>query len=74
MSGEVSRVRPANTYERRNQMTPYSQAPHVEPSPKAPVGAPNAAVLIDFDNVTMVMRSDLSKELKTLLQSDVIRG
>jgi len=30
--------------------------------------------LIDFDNVTLGMRSDLSKELKTLLQSDVIRG
>ena len=26
--------------------------------------APNAALLIDFDNVTMGMRSDLSKELK----------
>jgi len=39
-----------------------------------PSNAPNAALLIDFDNVTMGMRSDLSKELKTLLQSDVIRG
>jgi len=67
-------VRPANTYERRKHMTPYSQAPHVEPTPKAPTGAPNAALLIDFDNVTMGMRSDLSKELKSLLQSDVIRG
>jgi uncharacterized LabA/DUF88 family protein len=36
--------------------------------------APNAALLIDFDNVTMGMRSDLSKELKTLLNSDVIKG
>jgi uncharacterized protein (TIGR00288 family) len=31
-------------------------------------------LLIDFDNVTMGMRSDLSKELKTLLASDVIKG
>ena len=34
----------------------------------------HAALLIDFDNVTMGMRSDLSKELKTLLDSDVIKG
>jgi len=36
--------------------------------------APKAALLIDFDNVTMGVRSDLSKELKTLLSSDVIKG
>ena len=36
--------------------------------------APNAALLIDFDNVTMGIRSDLGKELKSLLKSDVIRG
>jgi uncharacterized protein (TIGR00288 family) len=36
--------------------------------------APHAALLIDFDNVTMGMRSDLSKELKHLLDSDVIKG
>ncbi len=40
----------------------------------ASVHSPNAALLIDFDNVTMGMRSDLSKELKTLLDSDVIKG
>jgi hypothetical protein len=34
----------------------------------------NAALLIDFDNVTMGMRSDLSKELKMLLCSEVFRG
>lgn len=39
-----------------------------------PSHAPNAALLIDFDNVTMGMRSDLSKELKSLLRTDVIRG
>ncbi len=54
--------------------TPFSRAPHVGlPDPNAP-RAPNAALLIDFDNVTMGMRSDLSKELKTLLQSDMIKG
>jgi uncharacterized protein (TIGR00288 family) len=55
---------------------PYIRAPHTEgvSHPVLPSNSPNAALLIDFDNVTMGMRSDLSKELKTLLQSDVIRG
>ena len=38
------------------------------------VHAPNAALLIDFDNVTMGIRSDLGKELRTLLGSDIIKG
>ena len=33
------------------------------------VHAPNAALLIDFDNVTLGIRSDLTKELRTLLNS-----
>jgi uncharacterized protein (TIGR00288 family) len=36
--------------------------------------APNAALLIDFDNVTMGIRSDLGNELRTLLGSDIIKG
>ena len=40
----------------------------------APVHAPNAALLIDFDNVTLGIRSDLTKELRTLLNSDIIKG
>lgn len=39
-----------------------------------PTHAPNAALLIDFDNVTMGIRSDLQSELKRLLQSEIIRG
>lgn len=39
-----------------------------------PVHAPNAALLIDFDNVTLGIRSDLAKELRTLLNSDIIKG
>jgi uncharacterized protein (TIGR00288 family) len=35
---------------------------------------PNAALLIDFDNVTMGVRSDLGKELKMLLNSDIFHG
>ena len=34
----------------------------------------NAALLIDFDNVTMGIRSDLHSELKTLLSSDILKG
>jgi len=36
--------------------------------------APNAALLIDFDNVTMGIRSDLDRELRTLLSSEIIKG
>ena len=36
--------------------------------------SPNAALLIDFDNVTMGIRSDLQTELKNLLASDIIKG
>ena len=36
--------------------------------------APNAALLIDFDNVTMGIRSDLQTELRNLLSSAIISG
>lgn len=36
--------------------------------------APNAALLIDFDNVTLGVRSDLTKELRSLLNSEIIKG
>jgi uncharacterized protein (TIGR00288 family) len=39
-----------------------------------PTHAPNAALLIDFDNVTMGIRSDLAKELRNLLSSEIIKG
>ena len=47
-----------------------SAAPHVV----TPLHAPNAALLIDFDNVTMGIRSDLGKELRSLLSSEIIKG
>ncbi len=47
-----------------------SAAPHA----LAPIHAPNAALLIDFDNVTMGIRSDLGKELRSLLSSEIIKG
>src|SRR4051795_2967016 len=36
--------------------------------------APNAALLLDFDNVTMGIRSELQTELKNLLSSDIVKG
>jgi uncharacterized protein (TIGR00288 family) len=41
---------------------------------QAAVHAPNAALLIDFDNVTLGVQKDLTKELRTLLNSDIIKG
>jgi len=43
-------------------------------SVEPPAHAPNAALLIDFDNVTLGIKSDLGKELRTLLNSDIIKG
>jgi uncharacterized protein (TIGR00288 family) len=48
----------------RGSRTPSAPTPH----------APNAALLIDFDNVTLGVRSDLTKELRHLLDSDIIKG
>jgi uncharacterized protein (TIGR00288 family) len=38
------------------------------------IHAPNAALLIDFDNVTMGIRSDLQNQLRKLLNSAIIKG
>jgi uncharacterized LabA/DUF88 family protein len=51
-----------------------ASAPRTTPSYGSPLHAPNAALLIDFDNVTMGIRSDLGNELRTLLGSDIIKG
>ena len=52
----------------------FARAPHRgNPAPTLQQ-PPHAALLIDFDNVTMGIRSDLSKELKNLLSSDFIKG
>ncbi|MEO8910067.1 MAG: NYN domain-containing protein [Gemmatimonadaceae bacterium] len=40
----------------------------------APHHSPNACLLIDFDNVTLGIRSDLQTELKNLLSSDIVKG
>jgi uncharacterized LabA/DUF88 family protein len=53
----------------------FARATHIAGRSAPPVhNAPHAALLIDFDNVTMGIRSDLTKELKNLLNSDIIKG
>jgi uncharacterized protein (TIGR00288 family) len=52
---------------------PQAMAPSNLTGP-AVVHAPNAALLIDFDNVTMGIRSDLQTELRNLLSSDIVHG
>ena len=49
-------------------------AAHAAAGLSTPHAAPNAALLIDFDNVTMGIRSDLQTELRNLLSSDIISG
>ncbi|WP_337169331.1 NYN domain-containing protein [Gemmatimonas aurantiaca] len=53
---------------------PAAVAPVTSPNAAPPAHAPNAALLIDFDNVTMGIRSDLQEELKNLLSSDIVKG
>ncbi|MDH3297973.1 MAG: hypothetical protein OEM96_06830, partial [Gemmatimonadota bacterium] len=50
----------------------FSRAPHL----RSPVveQSPHAALMIDFDNVTMGIRSNLGQEIRKLLDSDIIRG
>ncbi len=52
----------------------FARAPHQGRTGLQPSNPPHAALLIDFDNVTMGIRSDLTKELKNLLNSDIIKG
>ena len=52
----------------------FARGPQVGRGSNQTYGTPHAALLIDFDNVTMGIRSDLTKELKNLLNSDIIKG
>ena len=65
----------------RRPIAPIHRGPQAVTHPAGPNAAshqihhaPNAALLIDFDNVTMGIRSDLQTELKNLLASDIIKG
>ncbi|HEY5219925.1 MAG TPA: NYN domain-containing protein, partial [Gemmatimonadaceae bacterium] len=53
---------------------PQATVAQTHPLTAVPMHAPNAALLIDFDNVTMGIRSDLGHELRNLLGSDIIKG
>ena len=53
---------------------PQAVTPVTSPNAAPPSHAPNAALLIDFDNVTMGIRSDLQGELNNLLSSDIVKG
>jgi uncharacterized protein (TIGR00288 family) len=48
--------------------------PQAHAQPAHAPHAPHAALLIDFDNVTLGIQKDLTKELRTLLNSDIIKG
>ena len=51
----------------------FTRAPHRR-TPVVEHATPHAALMIDFDNVTMGIRSNLGQELRNLLDSDIIRG
>src|SRR3712207_6590803 len=57
-------------------VAPVHRSPSALPTSHGgpPPYAPNAALLIDFDNVTMGIRSDLQQELRHLLGSEIIKG
>src|SRR5450432_738513 len=69
----VSSPRPAAVPIHRGPqaMSPVAASPYT-PAPFHT--APNAALLIDFDNVTMGIRSELGHELRSLLGSSIIKG
>ncbi|MEO6211761.1 MAG: NYN domain-containing protein [Gemmatimonadaceae bacterium] len=69
----VSSPRPAAVPIHRGPqaMSPVATSPYT-PAPFQ--HSPNAALLIDFDNVTMGIRSDLGHELRSLLGSSIIKG
>jgi uncharacterized LabA/DUF88 family protein len=60
----------------RAPITPIHRGPQAISAVSGPIHthAPNAALLIDFDNVTMGIRSDLQQELRHLLGSEIIKG
>ena len=60
----------------RAPVAPIHRGPQAMPAISGPIHthAPNAALLIDFDNVTMGIRSDLQQELRHLLGSEIIKG
>lgn len=72
--------RPSHVAPLRGSIAPIHRGPGAHSQHQVAVAAPlvhhapNAALLIDFDNVTMGIRSDLGHELRSLLGSDIIKG
>ena len=62
----------------RGPVAPVHRGPQAATLPATvaalPYHAPNAALLIDFDNVTMGIQKDLHAELRNLLSSEIIKG
>ena len=74
MNSRPQRSAPSSAH---RQIAPVHRGPQAVPHNQlgAPVHhAPNAALLIDFDNVTMGIRSELQTELKNLLSSEIVKG
>jgi uncharacterized protein (TIGR00288 family) len=69
-----SRYPPSRTPTRAQSALLHRGPQAMSAAVSAPIHAPNAALLIDFDNVTMGIRSDLGKELRSLLSSEIIKG
>ncbi|HJR62932.1 MAG TPA: NYN domain-containing protein, partial [Gemmatimonadaceae bacterium] len=73
MTSRQSRTTPSRAAVAPMHRGPQAMAPTASYGAPA-LHAPNAALLIDFDNVTMGIRSDLGNELRNLLSSDIIKG
>jgi uncharacterized protein (TIGR00288 family) len=65
---------PATARPVRGAVAPLHRGPQASALGGTSAHAPNAALLIDFDNVTMGIRSDLQTELRNLLSSAIISG
>jgi uncharacterized protein (TIGR00288 family) len=65
---------PAAARQARVPVAPLHRGPQASALGGTSAHAPNAALLIDFDNVTMGIRSDLQTELRNLLSSSIISG
>jgi uncharacterized protein (TIGR00288 family) len=65
---------PAAARASRSPVAPLHRGPQASALGGTSAHAPNAALLIDFDNVTMGIRSDLQTELRNLLSSAIISG
>ena len=65
---------PVAARQARVPVAPLHRGPQASALGGTSAHAPNAALLIDFDNVTMGIRSDLQTELRNLLSSSIISG